>query len=88
MEKKKYPIGPEFYTLYEEIGQGVSASVLRALCVPLNEIVAIKILDFERDNCDLECLKNGAFGLLVFGDILHDVVKVLKDKKQKLWGNS
>lgn len=28
------------------------------------------------------------FGLLVFGDILHDVVKVLKDKKQKLWGNS
>ncbi|RVW49095.1 hypothetical protein CK203_084434 [Vitis vinifera] len=53
MEKKKYPIGPEFYTLYEEIGQGVSASVLRALCVPLNEIVAIKILDFERDNCDL-----------------------------------
>lgn len=52
-EKKKYPIGSENYTLYEEIGQGVSASVHRALCIPFNEIVAIKILDFERDNCDL-----------------------------------
>ncbi|XP_010655128.1 serine/threonine-protein kinase BLUS1 isoform X2 [Vitis vinifera] len=60
MEKKKYPIGPEFYTLYEEIGQGVSASVLRALCVPLNEIVAIKILDFERDNCDLNNISREA----------------------------
>ncbi|KAJ9693429.1 hypothetical protein PVL29_012275 [Vitis rotundifolia] len=60
MEKKKYPIGPEFYTLYEEIGQGVSASVLRALCVSLNEIVAIKILDFERDNCDLNNISREA----------------------------
>lgn len=53
MDKKKYPIGPEHYTLYEEVGQGVSASVHRALCIPLNEVVAIKILDFERDNSDL-----------------------------------
>ncbi|CAN1343898.1 Serine/threonine-protein kinase fray2 [Linum perenne] len=53
MEKKKYPIGPENYVLYEEIGQGVSATVHRALCVPFDEIVAIKILDFERDNVDL-----------------------------------
>ncbi|KAJ6388064.1 hypothetical protein OIU77_026598 [Salix suchowensis] len=53
MEKKKYPIGPENYVLYEEIGQGATASVHRALCVPFNEIVAIKILDFERDNIDL-----------------------------------
>ncbi|XP_047324848.1 serine/threonine-protein kinase BLUS1 [Impatiens glandulifera] len=53
MEKKMYPIGPENYMLYEEVGQGVSASVFRALCLPLNEVVAIKILDFERDNCDL-----------------------------------
>lgn len=52
-EKKKYPIGPEHYTLFEEVGQGVSACVLRALCKPFDEIVAIKILDFERENCDL-----------------------------------
>ena len=56
MEKKKYPIGAEHYTLYEEVGTGVSASVHRALCIPYNEIVAIKILDFERDNVDLVTL--------------------------------
>lgn len=53
MEKKKYPIGPEHYTIYEVIGQGCSALVHRALCIPFDEVVAIKILDFERDNCDL-----------------------------------
>lgn len=52
-ERKKYPIGSEHYTLIEEVGTGVSASVHRALCNSLNEIVAIKILDFERTNCDL-----------------------------------
>ena len=56
MEKKTYPIGEDSYVLYEEVGQGVSASVHRALCKPLNEIVAIKILDFERENCDLVLL--------------------------------
>ncbi|CAN4088620.1 unnamed protein product [Withania somnifera] len=60
MEKKKYPIGPENYTLYEEVGQGVSASVHRALCIPLNEVVAIKILDFERDNSDLNTISREA----------------------------
>ncbi|KAF4391476.1 hypothetical protein G4B88_005547 [Cannabis sativa] len=53
VEKKIYPTGAEHYELYEEVGHGVSASVHRALCKPLNEIVAIKILDFERENCDL-----------------------------------
>lgn len=53
MDKKKYPIGAEHYTLYEEVGQGVSASVYRALCIPFDEIVAVKILDFERNNSDL-----------------------------------
>ncbi|KAI7724972.1 hypothetical protein M8C21_011193 [Ambrosia artemisiifolia] len=50
---KKYPIGAEHYELYEEIGQGVSASVFRAKCLDNDEIVAIKVLDFERGNCDL-----------------------------------
>ncbi|CAI9773662.1 unnamed protein product [Fraxinus pennsylvanica] len=59
-EKKKYPIGAEHYTLYEEIGTGASALVHRALCNPLNEIVAIKILDFERANCDLNNISREA----------------------------
>ncbi|KAG5000955.1 hypothetical protein JHK87_022027 [Glycine soja] len=73
MEKKKYPIGEEHYLLYEEIGQGVSASVHRALCVPFNEVVAIKILDFERDNCDLNNVSREAQTM-----ILVDHPNVLK----------
>ncbi|KAK9922881.1 hypothetical protein M0R45_031320 [Rubus argutus] len=73
MEKKKYPIGPEHYTLYEEVGQGVSASVHRALCMPFNEVVAIKILDFERDNCDLNNISREAQTM-----ILVDHPNVLK----------
>ncbi|XP_062007856.1 serine/threonine-protein kinase BLUS1 isoform X2 [Rosa rugosa] len=73
MEKKKYPIGPEHYTLYEEVGQGVSASVHRAVCKPFNEVVAIKILDFERDNCDLNNISREAQTM-----ILVDHPNVLK----------
>ncbi|RWW01103.1 hypothetical protein GW17_00035879 [Ensete ventricosum] len=53
MERKKYPIRAEDYQLREPVGQGVSASVYRALCIPLVEVVAIKIVDFERNNSDL-----------------------------------
>ncbi|KAM7254298.1 hypothetical protein ACFE04_031980 [Oxalis oulophora] len=60
MEKKKYPIGAQYYTLYEEVGNGVSASVYRALCVTLNEVVAIKILDFEKNNSDLSNISREA----------------------------
>lgn len=52
-ERKKYPIRAEDYQLFETVGQGVSASVQRARCIPLDEVVAIKILDFERHNSDL-----------------------------------
>ncbi|KAK8710235.1 hypothetical protein V6N13_145569 [Hibiscus sabdariffa] len=45
------------YKLYEEVGEGVSATVYRALCVPLNEIVAIKVLDLEKCNNDLDGIR-------------------------------
>jgi serine/threonine-protein kinase OSR1/STK39 len=51
--KRKYPIRWEDYELYEEVGQGVSAIVYRALCKTFDEIVAVKVLDFERTNSDL-----------------------------------
>ncbi|KAK8581081.1 hypothetical protein V6N12_071324 [Hibiscus sabdariffa] len=37
-----------------------SASVRRAHCIPFDEVVAIKILDFERDNCDLNNISREA----------------------------
>ncbi|CAM8956166.1 unnamed protein product [Rhodiola kirilowii] len=54
---RKYPVNPKDYKLYEEIGDGVSATVYRALCIPFNEIVAIKALDLERCNNDLDGIR-------------------------------
>ncbi|KAK9066034.1 hypothetical protein SSX86_015436 [Deinandra increscens subsp. villosa] len=73
MEKRKYPVGAEHYELYEEVGQGVSASVFRAMCIPNSEIVAIKILDFERGNSDLNNISREAQTM-----ILVDHPNVLK----------
>lgn len=51
--KKNFPLNHRDYTLYEEVGQGVSATVYRALCIPLDEIVAIKVIDLEKCNNDM-----------------------------------
>ncbi|KAF8037559.1 hypothetical protein BT93_B0440 [Corymbia citriodora subsp. variegata] len=54
---KKFPLSAKDYKLYEEVGEGVSATVYRALCIPLNEIVAIKVLDLEKCNNDLDGIR-------------------------------
>lgn len=55
--EKRYPTDPKDYKLYEEVGEGVSANVYRALCIPFNEIVAIKVLDLEKCNNDLDGIR-------------------------------
>ncbi|XP_031108064.1 serine/threonine-protein kinase BLUS1 isoform X1 [Ipomoea triloba] len=55
--EKKFPVNAKDYKLYEEVGEGVSATVYRALCIPLNEIVAVKVLDLERCNNDLDGIR-------------------------------
>ncbi|PIN04683.1 Ste20-like serine/threonine protein kinase [Handroanthus impetiginosus] len=55
--EKKFPLTAKDYKLYEEVGEGVSATVYRALCIPLNEIVAIKVLDLEKCNNDLDGIR-------------------------------
>ncbi|XP_047310480.1 serine/threonine-protein kinase BLUS1 isoform X1 [Impatiens glandulifera] len=57
MPEKKFPVDAKQYKLYEEVGEGVSATVYRALCIPLNEIVAIKVLDLEKCNNDLDGIR-------------------------------
>eukprot|EP00891_Asterochloris_glomerata_P007781 jgi/Astpho2/7781/Aster-06073 len=52
--RKDYPTSAEDYELLEEAGRGVSATVWRAHCKPLNEYVAVKLLDLENLNCSLE----------------------------------
>ncbi|XVF58066.1 hypothetical protein PTKIN_Ptkin07bG0032800 [Pterospermum kingtungense] len=55
--EKRYPVIAKDYKLYEEVGEGVSATVYRALCIPFNEIVAIKVLDLEKCNNDLDGIR-------------------------------
>ncbi|KAL3624248.1 hypothetical protein CASFOL_033064 [Castilleja foliolosa] len=55
--EKKFPLTANDYKLDEEIGEGVSATVYKALCIPLNENVAIKVLDLEKCNNDLDGIR-------------------------------
>ncbi|XP_038990364.1 serine/threonine-protein kinase 24-like isoform X2 [Phoenix dactylifera] len=55
--EKRFPADPKDYKLYEEVGEGVSATVYRALCIPLNKIVAIKVLDLVKCNNDLDGIR-------------------------------
>ncbi|KAH0907348.1 hypothetical protein HID58_039175 [Brassica napus] len=57
MSEKKFPLNAKDYKLQEEIGDGVSATVHKALCIPLNEVVAIKVLDLEKCNNDLDGIR-------------------------------
>ncbi|KAK9277605.1 hypothetical protein L1049_007150 [Liquidambar formosana] len=57
LSTKRFPANSKDYKLYEEVGEGVSANVFRALCIPLNEIVAIKVLDLEKCNNDLDGIR-------------------------------
>lgn len=60
VEKRTYPLVASEYKLYEEVGQGVSAIVYRAHCVTYNEIVAIKSLDLEKCNSNLDDIRREA----------------------------
>ncbi|MCO5553846.1 hypothetical protein L7F22_007372 [Adiantum nelumboides] len=59
-EKRKYPVLSSMYTLMEEVGQGASAIVYKAKCIPFNEIVAIKALDMDRCNNSLDDIRREA----------------------------
>lgn len=50
---KRFPLYAKDYELFEEVGEGVSATVYKARCIALNEIVAVKILDLEKCRNDL-----------------------------------
>ncbi|KAI0499830.1 hypothetical protein KFK09_018038 [Dendrobium nobile] len=48
--KKAYSVSPADYRLLDEVGQGASATVYRAMYIPFNEIVAVKCMDLDRCN--------------------------------------
>ncbi|XP_064976763.1 sporulation-specific protein 1 isoform X2 [Musa acuminata AAA Group] len=52
--RRSYSASPTDYKLLEEVGHGASATVYRAIYVPANEIVAVKRLDLDRCNSNLD----------------------------------
>lgn len=44
---RRLPSTASGYTLQQQIGRGTAASVYRALCIPLQDEVAIKVIDLE-----------------------------------------
>lgn len=57
ISERKFPTDAKDYKLCEEVGEGVSATVYRAICIPFNEVVAIKVLDLEKCNNDLDGIR-------------------------------
>ncbi len=55
--RHRFPASASDYTLRQQIGQGTSAAVFRALCKPSKTEVTIKIIDLEWFQCSLDNLR-------------------------------
>ncbi|XP_019090694.1 PREDICTED: serine/threonine-protein kinase BLUS1-like isoform X1 [Camelina sativa] len=55
-----FSVNPKDYKLMEEVGYGASAVVRRAIYIPTNEVVAIKCLDLDRCNSNLDDIRREA----------------------------
>ncbi|CAA0807160.1 Serine/threonine-protein kinase BLUS1 [Striga hermonthica] len=62
LEKQEtYPLDPNSYKILDEIGRGTSATVYKAICIPMNSsTVAIKAIDLEKSRADLENVRREA----------------------------
>lgn len=60
MGKKSYSANPSDYKLLQEVGYGASATVHRAIYLPNNDIIAVKCLDLERCNSNLDDVQKEA----------------------------
>ncbi|XP_049376336.1 uncharacterized protein LOC125841280 isoform X1 [Solanum stenotomum] len=57
---RNYSANPNDYKLLEEIGYGASATVYRAIYLPYNEVIAVKCLDLDRCNSNLDDIRREA----------------------------
>ncbi|KAG5539415.1 hypothetical protein RHGRI_019827 [Rhododendron griersonianum] len=57
---RSYSAAPNDYRLLEEVGYGASATVYRAIYLPFNEVVAVKCLDLDRCNSNLDDIRREA----------------------------
>ncbi|PHT57781.1 Serine/threonine-protein kinase fray2 [Capsicum baccatum] len=57
---RNYSVNPNDYKLLEEVGYGASATVYRAIYLPFNEVIAVKCLDLDRCNSNLDDIRREA----------------------------
>ncbi|KAH9605900.1 hypothetical protein KSS87_001597 [Heliosperma pusillum] len=60
VQRNQYSVNSGDYKLLEEIGYGASATVFRAIYLPLNHVVAIKSLDLDRCFSNLDDIRREA----------------------------
>ncbi|KAJ0243143.1 Protein kinase superfamily protein [Hirschfeldia incana] len=60
MSSKGFSVNPKDYKLMEEVGYGASAVVHRAIYLPTKHVVAIKCLDLDRCNSNLDDIRREA----------------------------
>uniref|UniRef100_A0A6V7QV31 Protein kinase domain-containing protein n=1 Tax=Ananas comosus var. bracteatus TaxID=296719 RepID=A0A6V7QV31_ANACO len=65
-ERRSYSACHADYQLLEEVGYGASATVFRAIYVPTNEIIAVKCLDLDRCNSNLESVSFWSLDVIVW----------------------
>ncbi|XP_031265654.1 serine/threonine-protein kinase BLUS1-like isoform X2 [Pistacia vera] len=58
--QRTYSANSSDYKLLEEVGYGASATVYRAIYLPSNEVVAVKCLDLDRCNSNLDDIRREA----------------------------
>ncbi|XP_022762037.1 protein kinase 3-like isoform X2 [Durio zibethinus] len=58
--QRRYSANSDDYKLLEEVGCGASATVYRAMYLPSNEVVAVKCLDVDRCNSNLDEIRREA----------------------------
>ncbi|GAA0154506.1 non-receptor serine/threonine protein kinase [Lithospermum erythrorhizon] len=58
--QRLYSVNSDDYKLLEEVGYGASAVVHRAIYLPFNQVVAVKCLDLDRCNVNLDDIRREA----------------------------
>ncbi|CAN0840851.1 Serine/threonine-protein kinase fray2 [Linum grandiflorum] len=58
--QRMYSVNHTDYKLLEEVGHGASATVYRAIYIPSNEVIAVKCLDLDRCNSNLDDIRKEA----------------------------
>ncbi|GLU17577.1 hypothetical protein SLE2022_339380 [Rubroshorea leprosula] len=59
-DQRTYSANHSDYKLLEEVGHGASATLYRAIYLPFNEVVAVKCLDLDRCNSNLDDIRREA----------------------------